>query len=86
MIESVQGTTQSDPLSVVIYALGTTPLIRKDEKLLGSATQCRFVNGTGAGGSLQNLYSWWKVLAYGGPQFGYYMNPLKMWLAVKEES
>ena len=71
MIESVQGTTQSDPLSVVIYALGTTPLIIKVDKLVESATQCWFADDADAGGSLQNLYSWWKILAHEGSQFGY---------------
>ena len=81
----MEGTTQGDPLSMAIYALGTFPLISRAQQVLRDAIQSWYADDAGAGGRLQSLYSWWMTLTTDGPSFGYYVNPPKTWLLVKDE-
>ena len=79
---SSEGTTQGDPLATSMYALGILPLIRQLDHL---AHQLWFADDASAGGSLTNLQTWWSKLTEAGPSYGYYPNPSKSWLIVKEE-
>ncbi len=81
-ILSNEGTTQGDPLSMAIYALATLPLIDKAKQ--SDVKQTWFADDAGAGGRLMNLLSWWNVLRDSGPKFGYFVNPPKSWLIVKD--
>ena len=83
-IQSLEGTTQGDPLAMAIYALATLPLINRAKLSAGNATQCWFADDAGAGGKLQDLFNWWCVLAEKGPLYGYFVNPPKTWLVVKD--
>ena len=78
---SEEGTTQGDPLAMVMYAFSTVPLIRK---LDGLATQVWLADDAAAAGSLAALLVWWKQLSGLGPGYGYYVNASKSWLAVKD--
>lgn len=82
-IFSMEGTTQGDPLSMAIYALSTIPLIRRVAQ--DAVTQVWFADDAGAGGVLRALFTWWQALVATGPMFGYYVNPDKTWLLVKDE-
>ena len=82
-LQSTEGTTQGDPLSMAIYALGTLPLIRK---AAAAATQAWFADDASAGDRLVNLRSWFSVLCEHGPRYGYNVNAPKTWLVVKETS
>ena len=78
---SKEGTTQGDPLAMAMYAIGTLPLIKR----LGSIVkQIWYADDSAAGSTLDNLKSWWLKLNEIGPQYGYYINPKKSVLLVKE--
>ena len=83
-IQSLEGTTQGDPLAMAIYALAILPLINRAKLSAGNATQCWFADDAGAGGKLQDLFNWWCVLAEKGPLYGYFVNPPKTWPVVKD--
>ena len=83
-IQSLEGTTQGDSLSMAIYALATLPLINLAKLSTGNATQCWIADDAGAGGKLQYLFNWWCVLAEKGPLYGYFVNPPKTCLVVKD--
>ena len=72
------------PSRWLLYALATLPLINRAKLSAGSATQCWFADDAGAGGKLQDLFNWWCVLAEKGPLYGYFVNPPKTWLVVKD--
>ena len=82
-IFSREGTTQGDPLSMAVYALSTLPLISKISQ--PNLTQTWFADDAGGGASLQILHQWWTALSEVGPRYGYYVNPPKTWLLVKEQ-
>ena len=82
-IFSREGTTQGDPLSMAVYALSTLPLISKRSQ--PNLTQTWFADDAGGEASLQVLHQWWTALSEVGPRYGYYVNPPKTWVLVKEQ-
>ena len=82
-LHSAEGTTQGDPLSMAIYALGTLPLVRLAQ---AKATQAWFADDASAGDKLVKLRAWWSSLCEHGPRYGYHANASKTWLVVKEQS
>ena len=85
-ILSSEGTTQGDPLSMPIYALTTIPLINQAQAAAEDVTQCWFADDAGAGGFLKDLLQWpGRTLADVGQRYGYFVNPPKTWLVVKEK-
>ena len=68
---------------MAIYALGTLPLITHAEA--AGATQTWFADDACAANKLVNLRKWWSILTEVGPRYGYFVNPPKTWLVVKEE-
>lgn len=81
-LESAEGTTQGDPLSMVIYALATLPLI--DRAAMPGLVQSWFADDSCAGDKLTTLFSWLSVLLKEGPKYGYFINLPKTWVLVKE--
>ena len=81
-ILSCEGTTQGDPLSMVMYAIGILPLIHK---LNGDVVQVWYVDYASVCKRGSNLREWWDRLQSNGPLFGYHPNPSKTWLVVKPE-
>ena len=80
---SNEGTTQGDPLAMVMFGLATVPMI---ERLKSANTvQCWFADDGAAGGRLRHLWQWWEGLAKIGPQYGYYPNESKTHLVVKPQ-
>ena len=79
---SCEGTTQGDPLAMPFYALATLTLIKR----LSSANilQVWYADDSSATGKLVNIKVWWEKILEEGPAFGYYANPIKSWLVVKE--
>ena len=81
MLLSNEGTTQGDPLAMVMFGLATVPMI---ERLKSPNTvQCWFADDGAAGARLRHLWQWWEALATIGPQYGYYPNESKTYLVVK---
>ena len=81
-IMSQEGTTQGDPLAMPMYALAVTPLI--DELRNAGAKQVWYADDASAGASLNSLRSWWESLLNKGPAYGYFPNPEKSLIIVKE--
>ena len=85
VMESMDGTTQGDPLSMAIYALATSPLIARARESIPSATQWWFADDARAAGRQRCLLSWWTKLETDSHLFGYDVNPPKTWLFVRDE-
>ena len=64
-----------------MYALGVIPLIR--EASASKVIQSWYADDSTAGGTIQQLYSWWKILEERGKGYGYYFNASKSILLVK---
>ena len=81
--ETQEGTIQGDPLAMAMYALAVSPLI-KDMKNCNTK-QVWYADDSSAGGRLNNLKAWWESLLERGPAYGYFANPDKSWLVLKED-
>ena len=68
---------------MVIYAIGTLPLIHHLDICL--ASQVWYADDAAACGSICFLREWWNELCTVGPSFGYHPNPSKSWLILKPE-
>ena len=82
VIQSQEGTTQGDLLSMPFYALATIPLIKS---LPNTVKQVWYADDGTALGSVRHLRNWWNELNSIGPSFGYFPNAVKTWLVVKED-
>ena len=81
-ILSTEGTTQGDPLAMAMFALAMVPLI---DKMSGEVQQIWYADDASAGGKMDGLRAWWDKITELGPEYGYFPNPAKTWLVVKEE-
>ena len=68
---------------MAMYAVGILPLINQLQS--SDANQVWFADDATAGGCLEQLHEWWVKLNNLGPPFGYFPNPSKTWLIVKEK-
>ena len=80
---SQEGTTQGDPLAMMMFALATVPLINA-VKTIGTI-QAWFADDAASGGRIQRLRQWWDTLLSKGPAFGYFPNAVKTVLLTKKE-
>ena len=80
-IPSCEGTTQGDVLAMAMYAIDTLPLILQ---LQHEAEHIWYADDSAAGGTIDRLRNWWDKLWKLGPSFGYYINPSKSLLVIKE--
>ena len=80
---SHEGTTQSDPLAMAIYALATVPLI-KACNVSELTREVWFADEATRSGRLTAHHTWWDKLMAFGPNFGYHPNGNKTWLVVSE--
>ena len=81
-ILSTEGTTQGDPLAMAMFALAMVPLINKMD---GEVQQIWYADDASASGKMDGLRAWWDKITELGPEYGYFPNPAKTWLVVKEE-
>jgi hypothetical protein len=87
-ITSSEGTTQGDPIAMAIYAIAIIPLMLMILEVTNLLPDKRtkmvaFADDFSAGGSIDNLKQYWKVLCELGPKFGYFPEAKKSWLIVK---
>ena len=82
-IQSVEGTTQGDPLGMVMYAIGVQPLIRHLDS--SRTQQVWYADDSAAGGDLVHLRKWWDMLCDIGHKFSYFSNSKKTKLLIKPE-
>ena len=84
ILVSREGTTQGCPLATLAYAIAILLLIQqlKNPTL---HTQNLFVDDSACSGLLINIRRWFDRLLTEGPSYGYFAEPLKSTLVVKEE-
>ena len=90
-LTSSEGTTQGDPIAMAIYAVAVITLILMILEVTNQLSDKRtkmaaYADDFSAGGSIENLKHWWKVLCQLGPKFGYFPEASKCWLIVKPEA
>ena len=87
-LTSREGSAQGDPFDMVIYTIGITPMLdmmliamqNDHNKMVGSADDVT------AFGNLEALRRWLDTLMQIGQNYGYYPQPTKSWLTVKENT
>ena len=84
-LKSKEGTTQGDPAGMAIYAIGLTPLLDIMLEIVMNTTMVAFADDISAIGKCEDLRTWWNRLIEHGPLFGYYPEPTKSWLIVKQQ-
>ena len=86
-LSSKEGTTQGDPIGMAVYATGITPLLNDLMSILAEQDKmAAFADDITATGKCRSLRTWWDNLATQGPHFGYFPQPKKSWLIVKEQN
>ncbi|XP_068696931.1 uncharacterized protein [Montipora foliosa] len=83
-LKSAEGSTQGDPLAMLMCAISLQPLISLLHNR-STAKQCWFADDATGVGPLEEVKQWWDELRGAGPPLGYYPNPKKCWLVVKPE-
>ena len=84
IISSGEGIIQGDPLSMFIYAVGSLPLIKALKLSNHSCTQIWYADDASALSELSAIRDWFDCLLASGPKFGYFPEPKKCCLVVKE--
>lgn len=85
-LRSKEGTTQGDPIGMAMYAIGITPLLELMLTVItGQDQMVAFADDLTAVGKCESLILWWENLKKNGPLFGYFPQPQKSWLIVKEQ-
>ena len=90
-IYSQEGTTQGDNCAMGFYAISTLPILESLQNTnlydseVDKVTQAWFADDSSAAGHLSGIFKWWNKLSEIGPQFGYFPNPSKCVLIVKDE-
>ena len=85
IIQSLEGTTQGDPLAMPVYAIAVNPIISALAIAHRTVCQIWYADDSAAGGLLPGVRQWWQSLCYLGPLYGYHPNASKTWLVVKPQ-
>ena len=89
-IRSCEGTTQSDPIAMTLYAIAIIPMILMivdiTSKIDDSTKTAAYADDVTAAGKIIQLKNWWRTLCMLGPKFGYYPEATKSWLTVKDKA
>ena len=70
-ILSRKGTTQGDPLAMPWYALNTSIMIKNMTDHCPLVKQVWLADDSAGGGSIVQLYNWYRQLSKEGQKFGY---------------
>ena len=81
-IQSAEGTTQGDPVTVLIYALSVIPLMLMVLEITNTNTNSdakmvAYIDDFSAAGSISSLKYWWDTLCELDPKSGYFPEPKK---------
>ena len=82
-ILSREGTTQGDPLAMPWYAINTSIMIQNLRDHCPLVNPVWLADDSAGGGSIVQLYNWYRQLSEEGQKFGYLVNGSKSWLIVK---
>ncbi len=82
-LQSVEGTTQGDTLAMQFYGISITPILNTLKQKVAEIYQVWLADDATGAGSLQNLYTWWKLVIVEGKKLGYHVKPTKSWLILK---
>ena len=85
VLHSEEGTTQGDPAAMGWYAISTVPMIQQLNQE-SERHQVWFADDCTGAGTLSAVHEFWEELSQIGPGFGYFPNPRKTILIVKEGS
>ena len=81
---SKEGTTQGDPLAMVMYAVASIPLIRELSSI-PNIRQLWYADDATGMGPLRGLRQWWDRIKELGVYYGYWPNAIKSTLLVKKD-
>jgi hypothetical protein len=85
-IFSKEGVTQGDPLSMFAYGIGIMSLIHQLKAEFPQVEQPWYVDDTGAGAKFDEIERFFRRLCEIGPLFGYYPEPTKSILIVRQHN
>ena len=83
---SKEGVSQGDPLSMFAYGIGMLPLIRQLKAEFPVVEQPWYADDAGAGGNFVEIRRFFLKLGEIGPRFGYFPEPSKSILVVREHN
>ena len=81
---SKEGTTQGDPMAMLMYGVALMPLVR-DLKSLQDYIQSWYADDAAVLGEMLKVKSWLDRLVTDGPKFGYFPEPSKSYLIVHKD-
>ena len=82
---SMEGVTQGDPTAMLMYGIGTLPIIHQLNSLRTEAMQLWYADDASIGGKFANICKMFDKLTEIGPRFGYFPNPKKCILLVHKQ-
>ena len=82
---SREGTTQGDPLAMLLYAVASLPLIWELKRPASEGPQAWFADDSAKAGNLEPTREWWDAVRERGPPRGYHPNGKKSKLVVRED-
>ena len=84
-LTSSEGTTQCDPISMAIYAMGIIPLMTMVHSMSAYIKQIAFSDDLTGIGTIETLKESLDLIIEHGPYIGYYVNADKSWLICKQQ-
>ena len=85
LIMSKEGSTQGDTAAMPMFGINTRPIIESLHETT-DAMQIWYADDGCAGGTLEEVLSWWNHLCAIGGEYGYQPTARKTWLIVKDPS
>lgn len=85
VVQSLEGTTQGDPVAMAMYAIGLSVL--QDKIVFGKTNvkQVAYADDLSGAGKITDIKGWWDLVNENGPTIGYTPNAAKSVLIVKPE-
>jgi hypothetical protein len=83
---SKEGVTQGDPLSMFAYGVSLLLLIQQLKDEIPDVFQPWYADDAGGGGNFWNIRKYFEQLVELGPEYGYFPEPSKSILVVKEHN
>jgi hypothetical protein len=84
-LKSKEGTTQGDPTSMALYAIGSLPFLWLLDQEESGTCQVAYADDLSGGGKVESLRKWFNGIIEKGPIFGYHAEPTKSYLIVKKK-